>query len=395
MTSTPWDFSDLGPLLKAAVVSLLAGALAVLAGLYLLDGLQGESAVPAWAWDLRSGRSELGSGESTAQGWRLTLDEAGRSALVLPLPALQSQAYPLLHLRFAEQPAIDALGLFWGTSRTGGQMAQFWVPGSLDQSLWLPLGGMSAWEGKVVELAVLLQGEPGATLVIEALKLLPASPLYQLQALYSDWTAFVPWGLESINRHNGTRATGSTLYPVPVAAAWLCASVVLYGLFTLLRKAQRFDWRVASAMFIACWICLDLAWQGKLWRQLVQTRETFAGRDSPAKLARGPDAALVQFATDIQQRIAEPGARVLVASSSDYGGMRASYYMYPLNVFWQRNATELPAREYIHAGDYIALVYPSAVRFDSKTDTLNAPGVGPVPVRLLAESQIGRLYRVM
>jgi hypothetical protein len=337
---------------------------------------------------------ELGSGENTAQGWQLTLDGAGRGVLVLPLPSLESRAYPLLHLRFSEMPATEALGLFWGTSKTGGQMAQFWVPGSLEQSLWLPMGGMSVWDGKLNELAVLLQGKPGATFVVEALELLPASPRYQLKALYSDWRAFVPWGLESINRHNGIRTTGSTLYPVPVAAAVAGASLLVYGLFIFLRKGPAVDWRVLSAIFLVCWIGLDLVWQSKLWRQLVLTRETFAGMDSSAKLARGPDAALVQFTTYIRQRIAQPGARILVASSSDYRGMRASYYLYPLNVFWQRNEAELPASTYIKAGDYIVTVKPSAIRFDRQSNTLLSPQSEQLPVHLLAESDVGSLYRV-
>jgi hypothetical protein len=84
-----------------------------------------------------------------------------------------------------------------------------------------------------------------------------------------------------------------------------------------------------------------------------------------------------------------------VASSSDYLGMRANYYLYPMNVYWHRHEAALPAAKYIHSGDYIVLVNPTDVRFDRENHTLLSPGSGRVAARILAESDVGSLYRAL
>lgn len=376
---------------------MLVGAGAIFLCLYLAYFLQTSTHVPspAWSWDFSTGMVVVGSGNSTRQGWQLTLNGRGQGVVVLPVPSLDASLHPLLRLQFSRQPAPNSLGVFWRTVQTGEQMAQYWIPGSLEKQFWLPMGGMSAWAGELVELAVLIHGAPGDEFVIEAIELLPGSPVNQLRGHFSDWNSFIPWGLTSINYYEATRSAGVTLYPVPLIATFFAASLFAYGMSLLFLAGIRFDWRVVSCIFILCWISLDLSWQGKLWRQLGLTYAQFSGRESDEKLLGGPDSALVQFMSGVTQRITSLNARVFVASQDDYTGMRGSYYLYPLNVFWQRSGSELPAVRYIHSGDYIVLINPTAIRFDSQKGTLLTPDREQISVKLLGEGGVGSLYRVI
>ena len=378
------------------IASVLLGAGAVFLCLYLVYAWHAYTHVPtpAWKWDFTNGKVKVGSGNGVRQGWQLTLDETGQGVVVLPLPLLKAHLYPLLRLQFSDQPAPHALAVFWRTVQTGEQMAQYGIPGSLQQQLWLPMGGMNLWAGDLVELAVLVSGAPGDEFVIEAVELLPASPHNQLRAFLSDWNSFVPWGLHSINHYQAARSAGVTLYPVPLIAALLTASLFAYGVLLLVLESLRFDWRVVSVIFIVCWLSLDLSWQGKLWRQLEITYSHYAGKTSDAKLLAGPDAALVQFMSDVAQRIASAETRVFVASRDDYSGMRGSYYLYPLNVFWQRSGPELPAAKYIRSGDYIVLINPTALLFETQDNTLLTPDMERISVKWLGSSGLGSLFLV-
>ena len=55
--------------------------------------------------------------------------------------------------------------------------------------------------------------------------------------------------------------------------------------------------------------------------------------------------------TTAAEYIDSPGSRVFVASEDIYLGMRAAYYLYPLNVFWQLEDPEMPANKYMRPGD--------------------------------------------
>ncbi len=375
---------------------MLLGAGAVFLCLYLAYASQLYTRVPtpAWAWDFSSGKVEVGSGNSVRQGWHLTLDERGQGVVVLPLPSLEAPLYPILRLQFSRQPAPNSLGVFWRTVQTGEQMAQYWIPGSLEKQLWMPMGGMSAWTGDLVELAVLIGGAPGDEFVIEAVELLPASPANQLMAFFSDWNSFVPWSPVSINYYKAARSAGVTLYPVPMIAALLVASLVAYGVSLLVFQSMSFDWRVVSCIFIVCWLSLDLSWQEKLLRQLCSTYSQYSGKVSDAKRLVGPDAALAQFMSDVTQRITSADARVFVASKDDFSAMRGSYFLYPLNVFWQRFGPELPAAKYIRSGDYIVLINPTAVLFEPEDNTLLTPDMELVSVKFLGGGSLGDLFLV-
>jgi hypothetical protein len=180
-----------------------------------------------------------------------------------------------------------------------------------------------------------------------------------------------------------------------VFGSLLAASLLAYGLLLLVwRSRMRPNWRVIPGLFLICWLCLDLVWQGKLLQQLAVTHATFAGKGDAAKLAAGPDGALVQFMSDVKQRVA-PEARIFVASGDDYRGMRGSYYLYPRNVFWARGGTELPSREYIHEGDFIVMIHPSTLNFDQEKSVIRIGSGESLSVKLLASGGLGGLFRVL
>jgi hypothetical protein len=350
---------------------------------------------PPLHWDAATARAALGSVAKTNQGLELTLDDAGRAVLVLPVPSVDASQYPFLRLQFVTPPAPNSLGIFWKTTDSGEQMVQYWVKGEVAESFYLGLGGISLWAGTVVELAVLIQGAPAQRFVLEAIELRPFSPVDDVLATLADWFAFVAWSPSSINTYSATSTGGATHYPVTVIGSLLAATLLAYGLLLLvLRSRIRPNWRVIPWLFLICWLCLDLVWQGKLLQQLAVTHAKFAGKDDDAKLAAGPDGALVQFMSDVKNLVA-PEARIFVASGDDYRGMRGSYYLYPRNVFWARGDTELPSREYIQEGDFIVLIYPSTLNFDPEKSVIRS-GVGePLPVELLASGGLGGLFRVL
>lgn len=350
---------------------------------------------PLLHWEAATAKAALGSVAKTSQGLELTLDDAGRAVLVLPVPTVDASHYPFLRLQFVTPPAANSLGIFWKTTDSGEQMVQHWVRGEVAGDFYLGLGGISLWAGKVVELAVLIQGSPAQQFVLETIELRPFSPVDDVLATLADWFAFVAWSPSSINTYTATSTGGATHYPVVVFANLLAASLLAYGFLLLVWRSRiRPNWRVMPWLFLICWLCLDLVWQGKLMQQLSLTHAIFAGKDDEAKLAAGPDGALVQFMSDVKDRVA-PEARIFVASGDDYLGMRGSYYLYPRNVFWARGGTELPPREYIHEGDFIVLIHPSTLNFDPENSVIRT-GVGePLPVKLVASGGLGGLFRLL
>ena len=130
-----------------------------------------------------------------------------------------------------------------------------------------------------------------------------------------------------------------------------------------------------------------------MWHQLADTYRTFAHVEYGQRQAAGPDAPYFSFASQIKEHLA-PDARVIVASSDQYNGMRVAYYLYPHNVFWSLHAPEVPYDEFLRAGDYIALIKPSTYRFNGRQGIVSAPDRANLPAELVFSDSTGTLVRL-
>jgi len=346
-------------------------------------------------WDVAQGTVIAGSAVPGSNNGELVLDRWGEAALSVSAEPFPARQFPILHLRFGELPDGATLALMWKAHWSGERQPVVRIPARPDRSFWLDLGAYPDWHGKIRNFTVVVLAAPGEHAILQQVELLPPKLSRRIQVLLDQWFTFDPWDHLSINLHSGVLIPGTGLYPVPVLAALLGLSLLVYGCQLLLaRGRQRFDWRVPAVLAVLCWGALDLLWQADLWRQLGQTRELFAGRSDPQKLAAGIDAELVGFTDLVEQRLAGPAARVFVASDDDYAGMRSAYYLYPANTFWRRGGPELPAATFLHRGDYIATVAPTALQFDPGRRVLVTPDAATVPVERLFASATGSLYRV-
>jgi hypothetical protein len=216
-----------------------------------------------------------------------------------------------------------------------------------------------------------------------------------LWRLVHGWTTFEPWDGTSVNVHWGSLSRTFSGSPV-VALAFIAVLAILFYVVRCRsgRLGSGFDWRVAAAIFLACWIVLDALWQVRLLRQLSDTHSTYAGKSYEEKVRASHDGLLVHFAEAVQEVVPGQRGRILVGSESDYFGMRGAYFLYPHNVLWQRYGPEIPPRQFLRSGDYIALFLPTTVQMNVAASMIAVPGAAPIEVEPVFEHPAGYLFRV-
>ena len=105
-------------IVRMTVMSLLLALATLIAGVYIFNVMwhqQGRLSPVTWSADAI--RVESGTGTVTTEGLELELGEAGRAVLALPIPPLDSDNYPSLHLGFANSPVNINLLVLWRTAR--------------------------------------------------------------------------------------------------------------------------------------------------------------------------------------------------------------------------------------------------------------------------------------
>jgi len=252
------------------------------------------------------------------------------------------------------------------------------------------------WSSSASALGVVFLGPPGGKVVLESMEILPSRFPYSIYTALEEATSFAPWQHSSINSYVRGGSVGSAPNPVFVSFTVFSVALLLYfALLLFFRMKLRFQWGVVAMVFLLSWAIPDILWQGRLLRQAGLTLDTFSGKSPVEKRQVGDDQELFRLMAAVHEAVDSPSARVFVSSSSDYKGMRSSYYLYPLNVFWQRNAKGILEQQSLHAGDYVLLLPPSPLRFDQSTGYLVSQPAFKLKVRPVLSSDLGLLYRVM
>jgi hypothetical protein len=385
------------PMLKQIFFSLLAGSLVLLAGIVLIYTPPPQHAnISSRALEISNGKVQKGVGVYRQGGFHLQLDASGWALLIVPTDRLQLDNYPYVHIIFRDSLNADSLVLLWKSKSRDRRISRASIPYNQEKSMWLTMDGIPGWLGEVESVAISIQGIPEDQIVLEQIAFAPASLSAHLKSIYANWTTFSPWSGTSVNFHAGVYQENLALHPVPLMAVWFALSSIILAIRLLLARSKPQVYVLVLPMiFLIAWLTLDMVWQGKLLQQLFETRSQFSGKNMTEKLQSGGDGELYKFIEDVHSLIDSTNARVYVGSASDSRGMRGAYYLYPLNVFWQRHAQELPGVEYMSRGDYLVILKPSELQFDKKKSILSLPDGSPLQVEVLLTRPRGQLFKVL
>ncbi len=339
----------------------------------------------AKAYDIALQGTVFGGDQPTLQ-WQRT----GWLVIHLPVTGTSVNAFTVLHLELDRAYAGHSAELLWRVLEPEA-LNSLKING-LQKVNQFSLGPDS---GELTALSLVFSGHAGQSLSVKKATLMSPSCWGYVRALVGHWLSFEPWKHSSINRYSGSRSGKLKFMITPYVALMVALALAAYCLALVLRRQEAsFNWSVPAALFFAGWLVLDVLWQSRLLWQLSESWSRYAEKSSDEKLLAGFDAELVRFTREIKQRLPDTPARVLVASSSDYLGMRGAYYLYPHNVYWRRHGPEIPDRQYLMSGDFIVQIAPSDLQFDAASNSLLMAEGAPIEVTPLLLSSTGRLFQV-
>jgi hypothetical protein len=348
----------------------------------------------ARVWTMNDLSMEMGTLSVSAKGVSLTPNASGRIYFTLPAEGLSLSEEHLLHLEFEER-APTILFLMWRNTQKPELLQQYRLPPQQNNSVSFDMSTAPGWEGKATQLGIGIGLDPSQQLILRGVALRSPDLLAYAGRLWRNWSTFRPWKAVDINIHTGTRQFGEGPHPVPVFAATAGVLILVYGLWSLLRRnGRQFEWQCVGALILCTWLASDLFWQLRLWRQTTITWQTFHGKTSQQKLLASEDAAIVGFTDAVKKQIDDPRARVFIASSSDRTAMLTAYYMAPLNTFWHRHGPELPPAEQIRIGDYILLTAPSTVNYEGTANAIHFKDGASLSVEPLHKTTLSVLLKV-
>lgn len=382
-------------MLKVTGLSLLLGSVAlvvVLTQFFAAPEVEGPRPSPV-KLNASNALFVQGTADFADGALELRLSKTGRGSVSLATGGIPAQFYPFLHLAIEAPPQDLEITIKLGVE--GEKTWSYKLESTSLSSMWLATKELEGWTGTVNSIRLLFESATGQVIHIENLSLYPASPSHQLRAIVSDLTSNTPWKRANMNTHTGVAKVAS-FYPVPLVLTLLLLATLSYGLLLLLFQGRlKFNWTVVALLFLTCWISLDMIWQNRLLHQVTHSYRSFFGKDTPEKLAVGPDSRLFNFISEVKQQLeASTDTRVFVSSSDLYLGMRGAYYLYPYNVFWSLARPEVPPSQYWRSGDYIVLIQPTTTRFHKGKDLMRTPDNRPRNAELLLDNPAGKLVRL-
>ncbi|MGK7294698.1 MAG: hypothetical protein ACNS61_02585 [Candidatus Wenzhouxiangella sp. M2_3B_020] len=305
--------------------------------------------------------------------------------------------YPMLRLALSGVHPDLETELYWTTADAPLELNYLPLARGDEAVTWHRLAGRDGWEGRIVELGVVVYGlRDEGPMRLESMRLQPATRAALARLTWQHWHEFQTWRQGAPNYYRGV-PEHAPLRPVPVAAAWLLGSVAVLIVAARIRRWR--PKRLLPAAIVAAlvpWLALDLLWQDRLADQVGLTRATFTGLDQAARRDREMDATLRWQVAEIRAALAPlRGKRLFLVHDSrrhNYHRLRAQYHLLPLNVY--NFGRDLPDPADVRAGDYLLVLDETdRVRFDAGRDALHDADT-ELPARVVERQPRMTLYRL-
>lgn len=254
------------------------------------------------------------------------------------------------------RPGTEAV-FYWRTARD--ELHTRPLPWSGDGRRTVRLQGEKRWRGAVVELGVALRGRLARSVLLEEIRLRPASTALFLASLVDEWLAFDGWSQRSAH-YLVLGSAGAAVPLVPLVAGWVLLATALYAGLMALRRDLR-SALVPLSFFLAGWLVLDARWSLEQLRQAEATCRGYAGKSAEQRRRAELDGPLYAFLATLKGRLPGRPRRVYFISDKrgpeqEYERERARYHLLPHNVFAYAEARS--ALEHLRPGEYVVAMGP-------------------------------------
>ena len=338
-----------------------------------------------------------GGGEGrSGEGLQIPPPPAGKPAVViLAESGFAAREYPQLSWDIPALPANVELALAWTSDAVAGRGHTRRISAAERAGGLVNLDSDPAWQGRIVQLGLLLKGAWTTPVVVRSLSLhrqVP-SPMDVLISLWSDWTLAEPWTHRSINFHIGA-ARSQWLTPVTTLVLWVGTGLLVFTLLSRPIMAGRLTIGFAG-LVLAAWFLLDARWQWQLGERLLATYRTYGGLTQTERAGAAPDGKIFAAVGLIKAKLpAEPGRIFIIhQENSAYLPGRIRYHLLPHASY--AGLASPPHPEQVRPGDHLlVLANVTGVRYDRPGGRLVSGSGGLAVESRLEIPGFGTLYRV-
>jgi hypothetical protein len=284
--------------------------------------------------------------------------------------------------------------LLWRTDVEPARVNKRPLDVNAGQLMPIDVHGDPHWLGRIVGLALVVQGPIAQPLRVRAVVAKPADALDTLRDRVREWTAAEPWTGASINTVAGGADVQQLPLPLLLAAA---IAVTVPILWLRVRRRARAASAIATAaaiLTLSAWFALDARWTVNLVRQAQATALRYAGKDAQAKHLAGDDRELYAFIDKARAMLPKDPARVFVVADADFLRGRAAYHLYPHNVWYEPYRNAVPPAERLRAGDWIVVYQRRGIQYDAAGHRLRWDGGATVNADIQLRDHGGALFVV-
>lgn len=380
-----------------ALVAVWLGVLGWSAGLNWRAPLLPHERLALAGYDFHA---RVGSAERAGERLQIkTLGEDGTGLQTAMLTHVRAADFPILRYRIANFPHTLELGVVFRRSDAADDVQTISLPSPGSGEAVVDLSSFAEWHGEITELgfaeyatAQLVPPSTGRTFApfaIERVELQSRAWSQLLPRLRTDWFAYRPWALRSIN------TLGAPIETLDASSMQVATGIgVLLSLLAtalILRPARRDFAFAAVAVALGAWLLLDLRWLDDLSAKHRLTETVYAGKPWEQRAALQPDEATFVAAQQVVRVARETKvSRVLVDANTPYTFLRFTYFLLPLNTI---SFDEVARTTSVLPNDTLVALLDNDWQFDANASVLKTPR-GDYRVTPLFEQDALRVYRV-